>query len=55
MTKEAFMIAVRAWRDSHPNREDAYLSVIPKQVADSMALEGDFVDVQFLEENLANL
>ena len=55
MPKEAFMAAVRAWRERHPNREEAYLSVVPRQVADSMALEGDHVDVAFLQENLASL
>ena len=55
MPKEVFMAAIRSWRERYPNREEAYMSVIPKQVADSMALEGDVVDIQFLQENLATI
>lgn len=55
MSKDDFMAAIQAWRESHPNREEAYMSAIPKHVADSMALEGDIVDVAFLREQLANL
>jgi hypothetical protein len=55
MPKEAFMAAIRSWRERHPNREEVYMSVIPQQVADSMALEGDFVDVRFLQEHLATV
>jgi hypothetical protein len=55
VSKDEFMAAIQAWRERHPNREEAYLSVIPKHVADSMALEGDTVDIEFLREQLANL
>ena len=55
MSKEQFMAAVRAWREAHPDQEAAYLAAIPKHVADSMAFEGDRVDVRFLEENLPRL
>lgn len=55
MSNDDFMAAIQAWRERHPNREEAYLSVIPKHVADSMALEGDPVDIEFLREQLANL
>lgn len=55
MRKEAFQAALRSWRERHPDPEDAYMSVIPRWVADSMALEGDKVDVAFLEENLGNV
>lgn len=52
MSKEAFQAALRSWRERHPNPEEAYMSVIPRWVADSMALEGDKVDIAFLEEHL---
>lgn len=53
MPKELFMSTLRAWREQNPNPEAAYMAVIPKMVADSMALEGDRVDLGFLERNLA--
>jgi hypothetical protein len=53
MPKELFMDTLRAWREQNPNPEALYISVIPKMVADSMALEGDIVDIGFLEKNLA--
>lgn len=55
MSNDDFMAAIQAWRERHPNREEAYLSVIPKHVADSVALEGEIVDIAFLREQLANL
>lgn len=55
MPKEQFMATLRAWRAQNPQPEAAYMSAIPKQVADSMAFEGDRVDVAFLEAHLATV
>lgn len=58
MTKEEFMATLRAWREKYPEgpaRTAAYLSAIPKQVQASMAFEGDYVDLKWLEDNLTPL
>ena len=55
MREEEFMARVRKWRTSHPSPEAAYIAAIPKHVADSMAFEGDQVDIEFLKENLDSL
>lgn len=50
--------AIRRWRESHPTaatRRQAYLSSVPKQVADSMAFEGEPVDLEILETHLKTL
>jgi hypothetical protein len=47
--------AIRQWRNAHPTpqaRRQAYLRSVPKQVADSMAFEGDPVDLEILETHL---
>ena len=50
--------AIRRWRSAHPTaaaRRQAYLRSVPKQVADSMAFEGEPVDVETLETHLKTL
>ena len=47
--------AVHRWRAAHPTaaaRRAAYLQSVPKQVADSMAFEGEPVDLEMLEDHL---
>lgn len=55
MSNDRFMELVRAWREQTPDLKAAYVAAIPKQVAASMAFEGDPVDAAFLEEHLASL
>lgn len=45
MTNEEFMKAVSSWRERNPDRQAAYMSSIPKHVKDSMAFEGDKVEI----------
>lgn len=52
-TAEQFMVKIQSWRLQHPNRTEAYLQAIPKMVADSMAFEGDHVDVRMLKDRLS--
>jgi len=47
--------AIRRWRTAHSTpeaRREAYLRSVPKEVADSMAFEGDPVDLEILETHL---
>jgi hypothetical protein len=53
--REAIHARVRRWRAAHPTpaaRRAAYLGSVPKQVADSMAFEGEPVDLKMLEDHL---
>ena len=46
---------VQRWRIAHPTaeaRRQEYLRSVPKQVADSMAFEGEPVDLELLEDHL---
>jgi hypothetical protein len=48
-------VAVRRWRASHATpaaQRAAYLRSVPKQVAESMAFEGEPVDLEILEDHL---
>lgn len=53
--REEIHAKVRRWRAAHPTaaaRRVAYLQSVPKQVADSMAFEGEPVDLEMLEDHL---
>jgi hypothetical protein len=54
MPNDEFMDLVRLWRAGQANLQDAYVAAIPRHVADSMAFEGERVDLAFLQENLAS-
>jgi hypothetical protein len=52
---EEIHATVCRWRAAHPTaaaRRVAYLQSVPKQVADSMAFEGERVDLEMLEDHL---
>jgi hypothetical protein len=53
VSNELFMTAVLNWRALHPDRLAASLEALPRHVADSMAFEGESVDIGFLRERLA--
>ena len=53
--REEIHATVSRWRAAHPTaaaRRAAYLQSVPKQVADSMAFEGEPVDLEMLEDHL---
>jgi len=53
--REEIQATVRRWRAAHTTaaaRRVAYLQSVPKQVADSMAFEGEPVDLEMLEDHL---
>jgi hypothetical protein len=53
--REEIYATVRRWGAAHPTaaaRRAAYLRSVPRQVADSMASEGEPVDLEMLEEHL---
>ncbi len=52
MSREQFRELMRAWRVQHPNPREDYIMSIPRHVADSMALEGEHVSLEFLQRNL---
>lgn len=53
MSNDVFMDLVRKWRASQSDLQEAYIAAIPQHVADSMAFEGEPVDLEFLKANLA--
>ena len=55
MPNDVFMDLVRQWRSEQPNLQEAYVAAIPQHVADSMAFEGERVDLRFLQDNLATV